>query len=150
MSLQKRDSMRRYLLQYLMCASVALSLTSCMPRLLVSESQASVSAESVDDDYAGTVEDNAELALTETSGDTTDGRYDFVLKAGRRELSGVMVARPVSPGTVRVIGATYFGLTLFDITLSKDSYTMNSSADFLSGKPFASFLAMKLRKTISL
>ncbi len=134
-----------------MCVSAALALTSCMPKLLVSAAADSVHTESIEDkDRTMTAEDNAELTLAEASGAASDGRYDFVLKAGRRELSGVMVARPVSPGTVRVIGATYFGLTLFDITLSKDSYTMNSSADFLSGKPFASFLAMKLRKTISL
>lgn len=134
-----------------MCASAAFALASCMPRLLVSESMDSAYTESVDDnDRDRTVEDNAELALSGTSGSTMDGRYDFVLKAGRRELSGIMVARPVSMGTVRVVGATYFGLTLFDITLSRDSYIMNYSADFLSGKPFASFLAMKLRKTISL
>lgn len=75
--------------------------------------------------------------------------YDFVLKAGRRELSGLMVARKESVDTVRVIGTTYFGLTLFDMTLTRDSYTMNSAAGFLEGKQFASFLAMKLRKTIN-
>ena len=127
-----------------MCVSAALALTSCMPRLLVSESESPAQTESIEN------KDNAELTLSEKHSGSTDRRYDFTLKAGRRELSGVMVARTLSPGTVRVVGATYFGLTLFDMTLTKDSYTMNSSADFLSGKPFASFLAMKLRKSISL
>lgn len=131
----KRNSMRRYLLLFLTCASAALTMGSCMPRLLISE----------------TVE-TVELSMSESVGNQTsmsENCYDFVLKAGRRELSGLMVARKESVDTVRVIGTTYFGMTLFDMTLTKDSYTMNSAAGFLEGKPFASFLAMKLRKTIN-
>lgn len=106
-----------------------------MPRLLISEAVETV-----------------ELSMSESVGNQasmSENCYDFVLKAGRRELSGLMVARRASVDTVRVIGTTYFGMTLFDMTLTKDSYTMNSAAEFLSGKPFASFLAMKLRKTIN-
>lgn len=106
-----------------------------MPRLLISEAVETV-----------------ELSMSESVGNQasmSENCYDFVLKAGRRELSGLMVARKASVDTVRVIGTTYFGMTLFDMTLTKDSYTMNSAAEFLSGKPFASFLAMKLRKTIN-
>lgn len=106
-----------------------------MPRLLISEA-----AEPV------------ELSMSESAvnqASASDGCYDFVLKAGRNELSGLMVARREGKDRVRVIGTTYFGLTLFDMTLTKDSYTMNSAAGFLEGKPFASFLAMKLRKTIN-
>lgn len=106
-----------------------------MPRLLISEAVETV-----------------ELSMSESVGNQaskSENCYDFVLKAGRRELSGLMVARKESVDTVRVIGTTYFGMTLFDMTLTKDSYTMNSAAEFLSEKPFASFLAMKLRKTIN-
>lgn len=106
-----------------------------MPRLLISEAVETV-----------------ELSMSESAGNQasmSENCYDFVLKAGRRELSGLMVARKASVDTVRVIGTTYFGMTLFDMTLTKDSYTMNSAAEFLSEKPFASFLAMKLRKTIN-
>lgn len=106
-----------------------------MPRLLISEAVETV-----------------ELSMSESVGNQAsmpENCYDFVLKAGRRELSGLMVARRESVDTVRVIGTTYFGMTLFDMTLTKDSYTMNSAAEFLSGKPFASFMAMKLRKTIN-
>ena len=106
-----------------------------MPRLLIFEAVETV-----------------ELSMSESAGNQasmSENCYDFVLKAGRRELSGLMVARKESADTVRVIGNTYFGMTLFDMTLTKDSYTMNSAAEFLSGKPFASFLAMKLRKTIN-
>ena len=131
----KRNSMRRYLLLFLTCASTALTMGSCMPRLLISEAVETV-----------------ELSMSESVGNQasiSENCYDFVLKAGRRELSGLMVARKESVDTVRGIGTTYFGMTLFDMTLTKDSYTMNSAAEFLSGKPFASFLAMKLRKTIN-
>lgn len=131
----KRNSMRRYLLLFLTCVSTALTMESCMPRLLISEAV-----------------ETLELSMSESVGNQasmSENCYDFVLKAGRRELSGLMVARKASVDTVRVIGTTYFGMTLFDMTLTKDSYTMNSAAEFLSGKPFASFLAMKLRKTIN-
>ena len=106
-----------------------------MPRLLISEAVETV-----------------ELSMSESVGNQasmSENCYDFVLKAGRRELSGLMVARKESVDTLRVIGTTYLGMTLFDMTLTKDSYTINSAAEFLSGKPFASFLAMKLRKTIN-
>ena len=131
--------MRRYLLLFLMSASVALASTSCLPRLLVS---GPVSSES------GMAEGSAHIEMSESVQET--GTYDFVLKAGRRELSGIMVARPVAPGSVRVVGTTYFGMTLFDMTLTSDSYTMNYVTEPLSGNAFASFLAMKLRKTMKL
>lgn len=108
-----------------------------MPRLLVSE----MGQPDGSDDG---------ISLTENLRTQDECRYDFSLKLGRKELSGIMVARTTSPGTVRVVGATYFGMTLFDMTLTKDSYTMNSVAGPLSGKAFASFLAMKLRKTMNL
>ena len=98
-----------------------------MPRLLVSE----MGQPDGSDDG---------ISLTESSRAQDERRYDFSLKLGRKELSGIMVARTVSPGTVRVVGATYFGMTLFDMTLKKDSYTMNSVAEPLSGKAFASFI----------
>ncbi len=120
-----------------MSASVALASTSCLPRLLVSGPLLSES---------GMTEDSAQIEMSENVRQT--GTYDFVLKAGRRELSGVMVTRPVEPGTVRAVGTTYFGMTLFDMTLTSDSYTMNYVAEPLSGNAFASFLAMKLRKTM--
>ena len=129
--------MKRYLLLFLTCVSISLSMTSCMPRLLVSE----MGQPDGSDDG---------ISLTESLRAQDECRYDFSLKLGRKELSGIMVARTVSPGTVRVVGATYFGMTLFDMTLTKDSYTMNSVAEPLSGKAFASFLAMKLRKTMNL
>ena len=106
-----------------------------MPRLLISEAV-----------------ETLELSMSESVGNQasmSENCYDFVLKAGRRELSGLMGAREEAGDTVRVLGTTYFGMTLLDMTLTKDSYTMNSAAEFLSGKPFASFLAMKLRKTIN-
>lgn len=108
-----------------------------MPRLLVSEME-----------QPG--DGDCEISLTENLRTHDECRYDFSLKVGRKELSGIMVARTISPGTVRVVGATYFGMTLFDMTLTKDSYTMNSVAEPLSGKAFSQFLAMKLRKTMNL
>ena len=105
-----------------------------MPRLLISEAVETV-----------------ELSMSESVGNQasmSENCYDFVLKAGRRELSGLMVARKASVDTVRVIGTTYFGMTLFDMTLTKDSYTMNSCADFLDRKDVAAFIASRIRKMI--
>ena len=95
--------MKRYLLLFLTCVSISLSMTSCMPRLLVSE----MGQPDGSDDG---------ISLTESSRAQDERRYDFSLKLGRKELSGIMVARTVSPGTVRVVGATYRDDTLrYDI-----------------------------------
>ena len=73
---------------------------------------------------------------------------DFTFKAGRHELSGLMMIRNVGPDAVRVVATTYFGMSLFDMTVTKDSYTMNSCADFLDRKDVAAFIASWIRKSI--
>ena len=118
--------MRRFLQLFSVSVSLILYAGSCMPRLLISSA-----------------EESAEVA-------SSDIVRDFTFKAGRHELSGLMMIRNVGPDAVRVVATTYFGMSLFDMTVTKDSYTMNSVAEPLSGKAFSQFLAMKLRKTMNL
>ena len=125
-----KSSIRRFLIRCLLPVSI-LPAVSCSPKLIVS--------------------DMADVVITD-SPDAADS-HCFVFKAGRRELSGFMVTRddtlPLPGGTseegVRVIGSTYFGMMLFDITVTAGSYKMNSCADFLDRKPVAAFLASRLR-----
>lgn len=75
-------------------------------------------------------------------------QLSYTLKFGKRQMSGIIVAKPLADGSYRALGTTIFGMTVFDMTVSKDSYTMNSCAEFLENKAFASFLAGKIRKAL--
>ena len=130
MTLQIRNSMRRYLRLSSICVSLALT-TSCFPKLLVSELP---QAQNVQDQTA-----------------TSEPRtFTFTLGVGKRQLSGIILAKPVEEGSWRVVGTTYFGMTLFDMTVSRDSYVTNYVADAISRDAFTAFLASKLRKSLSM
>lgn len=130
MTLQIRNSMRRYLRLSSICVSLALT-TSCFPKLLVSELP---QAQNVQEPTA-----------------TFEPRtFTFTLGVGKRQLSGIMLAKPVGEGSWRVVGTTYFGMTLFDMTVSGDSYVTNYVADAISRDTFSAFLASKLRKSLSM
>lgn len=130
MTLQIRNSMRRYLRLSSICVSLALT-TSCFPKLLVSELP---QAQNVQEQTA-TLEPRT---------------FTFTLGVGKRQLSGIMLAKPVGEGSWRVVGTTYFGMTLFDMTVSRDSYVTNYVADAISRDAFSAFLASKLRKSLSM
>lgn len=130
MTLQIRNSMRRYLRLSSICVSLALT-TSCFPKLLVSELP---QAQNVQEQTA-TLEPRT---------------FTFTLGVGKRQLSGIMLAKPVEEGSWRVVGTTYFGMTLFDMTVSRDSYVTNYVADAISRDAFSAFLASKLRKSLSM
>lgn len=122
--------MRRYLRLSSICVSLALT-TSCFPKLLVSELP---QAQNVQEQTA-----------------TFEPRtFTFALGVGKRQLSGIMLAKPVEEGSWRVVGTTYFGMTLFDMTVSRDSYVTNYVADAISRDAFSAFLASKLRKSLSM
>lgn len=130
MTLQIRNSMRRYLRLSSICVSLALT-TSCFPKLLVSELP---QAQNVQEQTA-----------------TFEPRtFTFTFGVGKRQLSGIMLAKPVEEGSWRVVGTTYFGMTLFDMTVSRDSYVTNYVADAISRDAFSAFLASKLRKSLSM
>ncbi|MGM9738132.1 MAG: hypothetical protein ACI3ZT_06950 [Candidatus Cryptobacteroides sp.] len=124
----KRSSIRRFLILSSLCVSILLPV-SCAPKLIVSD-------------------------VVDVGFSAEADRSDFVFKAGRRELSGFIVSRPetllLADGSaeegIRVIGSTYFGMMLFDITVTPDTYKMNSCADFLDRKVVAAFLASRLRE----
>lgn len=140
MTLQIRNSMRRYLRLSSICVSLALT-TSCFPKLLVSELP---QAQNVQEQTA-TFESNAD-----ESGSAEPRTFTFTLGVGKRQLSGIMLAKPVEEGSWRVVGTTYFGMTLFDMTVSRDSYVTNYVADAMSRDAFSAFLASKLRKSLSM
>lgn len=113
--------MKRFLLLFSTCAELALASTSCMPRMVFSSPHA----------Y-----------------DESSDVQDFTLKAGKNEISGLLMMRPEEDGSVRAVATTYFGMTLFDMTVSDDSFTVNSCASFLDRKSVAAFLASRLRADI--
>lgn len=130
MTLQIRNSMRRYLRLSSICVSLALT-TSCFPKLLVSELPQSQNVQ----EQTATLESRT---------------FTFTLGVGKRQLSGIMLAKPVEEGSWRVVGTTYFGMTLFDMTVSRDSYVTNYVADAISKDAFSAFLASELRKSLSM
>lgn len=122
--------MRRYLRLSSICVSLALT-TSCFPKLLVSELP-----------QASNVQEQTATFEPRT--------FIFTLGVGKRQLSGIMLAKPVEEGSWRVVGTTYFGMTLFDMTVSRDSYVTNYVADAISRDAFSAFLASKIRKSLSM
>ena len=142
MSSAAKSSMRLFLLLCLLAAS----LSSCAPRLMITESR-ELSVNS--GDMSMTVEPGSDLETM----DSSIGQYDFVLKAGSNEISGFLVARNVFDNLsgpedrgVRVVASTYLGMRLFDITVTRSAYRMNGGAEFLSDRRVAAFLASALRK----
>ncbi len=141
-------------------------VASCFPKLLISEvSTPEASATSESSSVSGTcdslsvsvasgVTDAADPAYTaeckSAKNKSTDAQrqLSYTLKFGKREMSGIIVAKPLADGSYRALGTTVFGMTVFDMTVSKDAYTMNSCAEFLENKAFASFLAGKIRKAL--
>lgn len=145
MTLQIRNSMRRYLRLSSICVSLALT-TSCFPKLLVSELPP---AQNVQEQTA-TFESAAVQTNADESSSAEPRTFTFTLGVGKRQLSGIMLAKPVGEGSWRVVGTTYFGMTLFDMTVSRDSYVTNYVADAISRDAFSAFLASKLRKSLSM
>lgn len=75
-----------------------------------------------------------------------DNVEDFSLNLGRRRsLSGTLVSKPVEGG-FRAVGMSRFGMSLFDITVYRDSYEVNSCADFLKKRKLIESIASSLRK----
>lgn len=120
--------------------------TSCFPKLLVSELP---QAQNVQEQTA-TFESAAVQTNAAESGSAEPRSFTFTLGVGKRQLSGIMLAKPVEESSWRVVGTTYFGMTLFDMTVSRDSYVTNYVADAMSRDAFSAFLASKLRKSLSM
>ncbi|MBR6749377.1 MAG: hypothetical protein IKM10_02635 [Bacteroidaceae bacterium] len=62
--------------------------------------------------------------------DSITGRYDFGIEMGKTAQGGIMMARSTDNG-VRLVATSYFGLSLFDLTLSPEGYKLNNCIDFL-------------------
>ena len=54
------------------------------------------------------------------------GKYNMQIDVRKNHLSGMLIARPTSNGA-RTLLVSYFGLTIFDYTLTKDSLQVNNS-----------------------
>lgn len=121
-------------------------MTSCFPKLLVSELPQAPNVQ----DQTATFESAAVQTNADESGSAEPRTFTFTLGVGKRQLSGIMLAKPVEEGSWRVVGTTYFGMTLFDMTVSRDSYVTNYVADAISRDAFSAFLASKLRKSLSM
>ena len=135
MSFPGRSTMRKYLLPCLICVEAALLLTGCFPRLLMS----------------GMADGHETLEMEESTSVSSapeEKRYEFIFRAGGKELSGMIIARREGEDSVRAVGTTWFGLSLFDLTVTRNSYRINSCADFLDSRAFASFLASRIRKEV--
>lgn len=46
-------------------------------------------------------------------------RYDMNLRVGKHHFSGMLIIKEMQGGEVRIISTTYFGLSLFDISIRK-------------------------------
>jgi len=57
-------------------------------------------------------------------------KYNMQIDVRKNHLSGMLIARPIN-NAMRTVLASYFGLTIFDYTLTKDSLKVNNSISVL-------------------
>jgi hypothetical protein len=74
--------------------------------------------------------------------------YEFSFGKGKKKFSGLLYIRPYQGETVRAVAVSYFGMKIFDITISKDSYHVNECAGFINKKMYLNPIVRVIRKKI--
>ena len=53
-------------------------------------------------------------------------KYNLQLDMMKHHFSGMLIVRKISDKEIRILGSTYFGLSLFDFSLHNDDFIVNS------------------------
>lgn len=112
----------RYIKIPLVITAIYLSAAACTPKL---------------------VDRNTPLpALYSVSGQSA--RYDFDITFGKTGQGGILVTKKYDD-KVRIVCTSYFGMSIFDLSLTPDSYTLNSCIEPLQKKNIWEMLSKDLR-----
>lgn len=61
-------------------------------------------------------------------------KYNLQLDFMKHHFSGLLVVRQTAPGEIRLLGATHFGLSLFDFQIDHQTFTVNNCIEPLNKK----------------
>ncbi|MFA6593289.1 MAG: hypothetical protein WCR48_07085 [Bacteroidales bacterium] len=111
--------------KFFLFVSIVLMTAGCSPKFIINSSSAGSSYMQMDPSQSGA--------------------YNFVLGSGKKNVSGLLYGQPASDGGVRFVATTYFGMSVFDITVYPKSHKVNEIADFLNKKPYIGFIVRNLR-----
>ncbi|MCI1786300.1 MAG: hypothetical protein LKI59_09240 [Bacteroidales bacterium] len=74
--------------------------------------------------------------------------YEFSFGKGKRQFSGFLYLKPDVGGSVRAVAVSYFGMKVFDITISDGSYHVNECAGFMNKKMYLDPIVRNIREKI--
>jgi hypothetical protein len=83
------------------------------------------------------------IALTEGQ---PSQKYNFQLDFLKHHFSGLLMARRMSAGEIRIVMSTYFGLTLFDVSFVGAEFRVNNCVEPLRRKKMLKLLEADFRR----
>jgi hypothetical protein len=75
-------------------------------------------------------------------------QYRFDMRVRHREISGIMYVQNVDNSGVKVVGTTYYGDSLFDVTVYPTESSFDSCIDFLDKPKVKSYIVRNIREQI--
>ncbi|NDV60701.1 hypothetical protein [Bacteroides sp. 519] len=88
----------------------------------------------------------AELPEIITTGTKTQ-KFNLQLDFGKNHFSGLLIARKMENGEIRLLFTTHFGLSVFDFSLHKDSMAVNNIVEPMRKKKVLNLLEKDFRLT---
>lgn len=72
--------------------------------------------------------------------ETQSQKYNLQLDFMRHHFSGMLIVRQMPDNEIRILGSTYFGLSLFDFSLRNDTFIVNSCMEPMRKKKMLGLL----------
>ena len=67
-------------------------------------------------------------------------KYNLQLDFMKHHFSGMLIVRQMPDNEIRILGSTYFGLSLFDFSLHRDTFIVNSCMEPMRKKKMLKIL----------
>lgn len=77
--------------------------------------------------------------------ETRSQKYNLQLDFMKHHFSGMLIVRQMPNNEIRILGTTYFGLSLFDFSLHRDTFTVNSCIEPMKQKKMLKLLETDFR-----
>lgn len=87
---------------------------------------------------------NSIIEITESS----TQKYNLQLDFKKHHFSGMLLIKELNSGEIRIVGTTYFGMSLFDFSLSNGSFLVNSCIEPLKRKKLLLLLESDFRQLL--